>query len=497
MATEFGGFIRRYRKGSRDPKDDSTLTQARLAELITERTGVYVDPTTIAYWESGKHSPGIKNQREVLLALVCIFARYGRLDKLKQADAFLASGGYSALNEAEPVEFAKALSEKTHAGGGMGRGMATTDELDDQVLKGMPFRVGNAPRPPSLIVGREGDMNELRSRLTRAARAETPNTQVLTSQGTATEKHTGALAAVRGWPGVGKTTIAAALAYDSGIIAAFPDGVLWVSLGQKPSVLSELATWGRALGLDLSQARTIEEASTRLAAAIQTKRLLLIIDDVWDSTAARAFLLSGPGSAALITTREYGIAQDLSTSSNDVFWLPVLTEEKALELLGELADFVLVEYPNESRELVKDLEGLPLALQVAGRLLQSERNAGFSVVDLLAELREGAKLLKAKSPPDRTDFEKETTPTVAALLQKSTDRLDPVTRDCFALLGPFAPKPATFDLAALKWQWQMENPKTVVQILVDRGLLEYVPDQDRYQLHSLLVMHAKSLLTDD
>lgn len=147
--------------------------------------------------------------------------------------------------------------------------------------------------------------------------------------------------------------------------------------------------------------------------------------------------------------------------------------------------------------MVRDLERLPLTLQVAGRWLQSERSVGFSVIELLSELREGVKLLQAKAPPDRTDPEKETTPTVAALLQKSTDRLDPFTRDCFAYPGPFAPKPATFDLAALKAVWQVENPKPIVRTLVNRGLLERAPDLDRYQLHSLLVMHAKSLLTDD
>jgi hypothetical protein len=39
------------------------------------------------------------------------------------------------------------------------------------------------------------------------------------------------------------------------------------------------------------------------------------------------------------------------------------------------------------------LEGLPLALQVAGHMLNVEAGYGFSVSDLPAELREGAKLL--------------------------------------------------------------------------------------------------------
>jgi hypothetical protein len=36
-----------------------------------------------------------------------------------------------------------------------------------------------------------------------------------------------------------------------------------------------------------------------------------------------------------------------------------------------------------------------------------------------------------------------------------------------------------------------------VRTLVDRGLLEYVHEIRRYQMHALLVAHARSLLADD
>jgi hypothetical protein len=136
-------------------------------------------------------------------------------------------------------------------------------------------------------------------------------------------------------------------------------------------------------------------------------------------------------------------------------------------------------------------------------MLNVEASYGFGVIELLTELREGAKnyegakLLAAKAPADRVDLASETTPTVAVLFKKSTDRLDDLTRDYFAYLGAFAPKPATFDLAAMKAVWQVEDPKPYARTLVDRGLLEYIPEIGRYQMHALVVMHARSLLTDD
>jgi hypothetical protein len=49
----------------------------------------------------------------------------------------------------------------------------------------------------------------------------------------------------------------------------------------------------------------------------------------------------------------------------------------------------------------------------------------------------------------------------------------------------------------MKFVWQMEDPKPIIQTLVDRGLLEFVPELSRYQMHALLVMLAKTLLTDE
>jgi hypothetical protein len=344
------------------------------------------------------------------------------------------------------------------------------------------WRPGSAPPLPALIVGRADDLHRLKARLGIAPepRPAAP-VQVLT--------------AMRGWPGVGKTTLAAALAHDPEIAALFPDGVLWTSLGLHPSILAELAAWGRALGVDdLIRAQTIEEASARLAALVQTKRMLLIVDDAWEAEHALPFRVGGRDCAMLITTRVNQVAAALAPTPDAIYTLAVLSDTQALELLGMLAPTVVAQHVEPCRALVHELEGLPLALQVAGHLIAVEDSYGFGVGELLAELRAGTKLLEAQAPADRADLATETTPTVAVLLQKSTDRLDPHTRDCYAYLGSFAPKPATFDLAAMQAVWEVDDPKPIVRALVDRGLLE--PVAGRFQMHALLVLHARSLLTD-
>lgn len=342
------------------------------------------------------------------------------------------------------------------------------------------LKPGAAPPLPFLMIGREEDINNLKKRLFRQ-QSEAGVMQVLTT--------------LRGWPGVGKTTIAAALAHDPDVIKHFPDGILWASLGPNPHVHTQLIAWGIALGnQDVVRTQSMKDASQILAAILRRKRILLIVDDVWQADHAWPLMIGGQNCGVLVTTRINSVAQAIAPIPDSIYLLPVLKDEDALLLMQKLAQCVVEQYPIETKKLLHELEGLPLAIQVAGRLLNVEAQNGFNVNDLLQELREGTLLLTSKAPADRTDLINETTPTVAVLLQKSTDYLDEETRNCFALLGVFAPKPASFDINALKYIWQMENPKPIVQILVARGLLEPIPSINRFQMHALLVKHAGSLL---
>jgi len=115
----------------------------------------------------------------------------------------------------------------------------------------------------------------------------------------------------------------------------------------------------------------------------------------------------------------------------------------------------------------------------------------------MEKIQAGAALLQAKAPADRADLVHETTPTVAALLFTSLEQLDEYTRECYAYLGVFAPKPATFDMEAMAFMWEVADARPIVATLVNRGLLEYLPTIQRYQMHALLVMLSKTLLTDE
>jgi hypothetical protein len=305
------------------------------------------------------------------------------------------------------------------------------------------------------------------------------------------------LTAMHGLPGVGKTSLAAWLAHDPEVRAAFPHGVFWTSLGRNPNVLTKLAEWGGYLGdQQLQGAGSLKAATKRLKDLVADRRAIFIVDDVWDGNDANPFLDARPSRGGLLlTTRMPGLANWSVKTPDGSYVLRVLEERHAVELLRRCAPQVVEQHESVCAELVRDLGCLPLALVVAGRLLDAEYRNGWGVADLLADLRDGSKILEQDAPPDCADPETMSTPTVRALLRKSTDRLDDETRRCFAALWPFAPKPATFDVKRLRAVWGVPDPKRIVDELVRRGLLEALEPigSGRFQVHALLAAHAKKL----
>ncbi len=332
------------------------------------------------------------------------------------------------------------------------------------------------PPLPSLMIGREAALNEMKLRL-GMHQAEMRSTTV-----------------IQGWPGVGKSSLVAMMAHDAEITQQFPDGILWASLGENPGIFNELSLWADALKLsDFGRVRKIEEISAQLTAALHDKRVLLIIDDVWQTEHAQPFRVGGQFCAMVMTSRLNDVATALAPTAYDLYRLPVLSDGAGLELLQRLTPETVRQHPDDSRELVHDLEGLPLAIHVAGRLLHSEAHLGWGVRELLTELRTGAGILQAQAPSDMVSVGRDASPTVAALLKRSTDLLDEETRQRFALLGLFVPKPATFDLDAMAVAWDVDDPRPTARHLVNRGLLEPVSG-GRFQLHALLVLQAQSML---
>ena len=172
-----------------------------------------------------------------------------------------------------------------------------------------------------------------------------------------------AATALHGIGGLGKTTLARAAWEDPAIQAAFPDGVLWATVGEQPDVARIQREWIRALGGDVTMVSSAESGRSELARLVADRALLLVLDDVWRARDAQALAVAGPRVRVLITTRDAAQAEGASLVP-----LELMRPEEARELLraaaqGRVTDDATLD------AIAARLGHLPLALQVVGALL--------------------------------------------------------------------------------------------------------------------------------
>lgn len=310
-----------------------------------------------------------------------------------------------------------------------------------------------------------------------------------------------ALSALNGLPGVGKTALAIELAHDPEVLAYFKDGVLWVGLGCEPDVLALLGTWGAALGLpaeELAELTSVEERARAIHMAIGTRCILLVVDDAWQVESALAFRLGGPNCAHIVTTRLPEVALHFGGGSTTV--VHELNEDDGLALLQRLAPAVVGSEPEQARELVRAVGGLPLALILMGNYLRVQAHNKQprrlqAALDRLQRTEERLQLAEPQAPsayhPSLPAGAWVSLPTVIGI---SDRELDMESRNALRALAVFPPKPNTFSEAAALAVCSITTE--TLDTLVDYGLLE-TSGPGRYTLHQAIADYAEARLADE
>lgn len=354
---------------------------------------------------------------------------------------------------------------------------AATPPLGDGTTRSLPI-------PVRLFVGRDDDTAVLYRRLGVGA-ANRPQRRPLTI--------------VRGWPGVGKTALINVLAHDKQVSQAFADGVLWASLGEDGDIFGTLRAWAKQLGaLHLLAIQQLPELLDGLRMVLSKRDLLVVVDDIWTEEQGQYVrrVVDLSTNTLLLTTRFTEVAKQLADLPEDIYVLESLSEGHSIELLTILAPDPVRIYQKRIPQLVRVLEGLPLALRVAGPTLQYYHTMHFDIVGLLDEFEQDYnRLLGSIAPNDRFDEKTGKTPTIELLFKRSVDTLTPAARRAFAGLGVFKQKPATFNDKALKEVWEVANPNPLIETLIGRGLMDTAPDR-RYRIHQTLHMYANKLLDE-
>lgn len=182
--------------------------------------------------------------------------------------------------------------------------------------------------------------------------------------------------AFHGMGGVGKTVIARALCEDPVVQRAFPDGILWATLGQHPDLITLLREWIVLLGGEVRDSLlTLNLLKNILTSLLRERTCLLVLDNVWDQEHLEALRVGGPRCRVLFTTRDARIASAIGASLQSI---PVMQEDESIALLEEWTYGALKETPWETKaQIVKRLGYLPLALKLAGTLLRTQSPATF------------------------------------------------------------------------------------------------------------------------
>lgn len=466
---EFGKQLRAHRLRA------GITTQAALADCLAEKGEAY-DYTTISHWETGRRRPELKT----LVTLIQILVEAGGIASVEEANHLLRLANMRSLSSDEIARIFGTLPpmrervEESKTSDGV---PPTNIHLHDpERVSGKPFQ--SPPLPPQGVFGRQDDLNRLLELLAPGDELEPDVPPV----------------ALRGMGGIGKTTLAIALARLDSIPRFFPDGVLWTAPGPNPTIRLLLDAWGRALGMDLQPERDETTCRDRLRAVLYQRRVLIIVDDVWQTVHGSYFQVGGPRCRTLFTTREAPVAYDLATRERTLR-VDVIDPKAALDLLERLAPEAVRADEKNARRLCERLEFLPLGLTLAGRLLASEADVPTRMNRLVGELIERRQsrlqLLQAEGRPG---LEEDQPVSLQAILGMSVERLDKNDQERFAMASVFGGEPLTWeiDAAAYVWECPVEEAEKTVSCFIQRGLVER--RQNRYWMHALLADYAAEMM---
>ena len=321
---------------------------------------------------------------------------------------------------------------------------------------------------PTTFIGRRRELATLRGLLSSA--------RLLTLAGTG---------------GIGKTRLAAALARRIRV-----DQIAWLDLASIRDPRDVAAAFASSLGLPTE---TVDVAS--LASALGARRTLIVLDNCEHVLEAAAeislsVLAASPRSRLLATSRTpLGVAGEtvwhvppLSLAEDDAVRTGALRSDAVRLFLDRARSARRWFAPNELAaddiaSICRKLDGVPLAIELA-----AARTRHMSV----AELRARLEVLPPPTPDRDADVRHGS---VDAAIEWSHMLLRDADRLMFRRLSIFATDFSLGGAEALGGPELQHESATAVTELVDRSLLDFLPDVDRYRMLEPIRRYAARQLT--
>ncbi|XP_019154474.1 PREDICTED: putative late blight resistance protein homolog R1B-14 isoform X2 [Ipomoea nil] len=196
--------------------------------------------------------------------------------------------------------------------------------------------------------------------------------QLLTQQTTKGRQ----VVSIVGMGGIGKTTLARRVYEDPSVTSHF-DKPAWVTVSQAYNVEQMLLCFLSCVtgaSRDELHKQNQDELAERLRKHLKEQRYLIVMDDIWSTTAwdsvQRCFPDDNNGSRILLTSRLKEVGE-YASSGNSPLNMPFLDDDESWNLYCKVfgkPEFLLV-FEQIGRDVVKKCKGLPLAITIVASLL--------------------------------------------------------------------------------------------------------------------------------
>ena len=286
--------------------------------------------------------------------------------------------------------------------------------------------------------------------------------------------------------GFGKTTMARLLVHRQEVREEFPDGVVWVIVGED-AVGPELAEKVTNLVGLLSGVRPgltdPLAAGAELGRALGERRVLLVVDDVWSAAQVEPFLIGGPAAVRLFTTRVRGV---LPPSAE-----PVRVDEMDW---GEAEQLLIAGMGGASGGVVAGLLAVtgrwPMLLALVNGAIRADCNAGRGVEESMREILRELRTT-GLTALDVTDASERHT-AVARTIGVGLSRLSADQRDRYLELAVFGedvaiPGPVLTRYWKATGGWSEFQTRRYCQRLAELALVsDYRRDPEQVVLHDVI-----------
>jgi len=296
-----------------------------------------------------------------------------------------------------------------------------------------------------------------------------------------------ALIAVSGMGGLGNTTLARALVEDDVVQQAFPDGIIWITVGKESrrDFIQEMHEIVAALGEDLSSYQSALAIERLYRTTLSRQAALIVVDDVWRGADIEPLLVESARSRFLFTTRDTSICTLVGARE---YCAELFDVSQSRELLAAWVNLSAKQLPSEADELIAEGGRLPLAISVIGGTLHGADESFWRAT--LGRLS-GADLsaIQELLPAGQDSFFR--------AIEVSFQSLEPQMQKHYVGLAVLLEDmSAPISVLQALWDATEADARHICQHFVNRSLAQDDSDREAIRLHDLQLDYIRARYSD-